>query len=115
MNGLTLVQNYLNNRPKVKIESNGNEMMWWTKLPTTNSNSKEVTIFAFYADRHFCQKGREVYISNEKNEIKVKFYVKDGYGKTRNKSFNLKYVDFDSIENIMPGIDKAIYKEKKII
>lgn len=56
-----------------------------------------------------------MYIPNEKNEMKVRFYVKDGYGKTRSKYFNLKYVDFSSIENIMPGIDKAMFREKKII
>lgn len=195
MNGLILIQNYLNNKPKIKLESNGDDMMWWTKLPTMYEGSNEVITygffvyahiqnrgikrvkiskwwikvkdvannyrtlnrlpipiceeklrdgsirlfpvlgntnktlsgntmieqgdgisgFAFYADQQYSQEGSEVYILNEKNEMKVRFYVKDGYGKTRSKYFNLKYVDFSSIENIMPGIDKAMFREKKII
>lgn len=193
INALILLQNYLNNKPKVHISSVDKEKryLWWTKLPQTLIDGKKVVIygfilymsienrgnkkiridewfikvnplgnkahdlyrlpipiaeqklmdgskivypvlgqlnnalsgntviesgditsgFTFYADRYFeGENGKEAFnIIN--NIINVEFWVINGYGKKKKCRVTLTYKPFNEINEIMPNLDKAMYKE----
>lgn len=50
-------------------------------------------------------------VINDDYSINGKFKIKDIFGKTNEKQIIFKYQSYDKVQEVMPNIDKSIYKE----